>query len=100
MAKKSLIQRDIKRLKLNQKYKKLRKDLLFEYFQLQNLDLKFKIHNQIQQLPRDSSATRYRNRCLKTGRPRGYYRDFGISRQILREMAHQGLLPGITKSSW
>ncbi|HAT14702.1 MAG TPA: 30S ribosomal protein S14, partial [Microcoleaceae bacterium UBA11344] len=44
--------------------------------------------------------TRLRNRCWATGRPRGFYRDFGLSRNMIREMAHEGLLPGVVKSSW
>jgi len=54
----------------------------------------------LRKLPRDSSATRVRNRCAVTGRPRGYYRKFGISRIALRELAHRGELPGVTKASW
>ena len=61
---------------------------------------KLEISRQIQRLPRDSSSTRQRNRCMVTGRPRGYYRDFGLSRNVLREWAHEGLLPGVVKSSW
>jgi small subunit ribosomal protein S14 len=51
-------------------------------------------------LPRDASPTRIRNRCEMTGRPRGYYRFFGVSRIVLREMAHKGELPGVKKASW
>jgi len=51
-------------------------------------------------LPRDASPVRQRNRCSITGRANGYIRKFGISRQCFREMAHQGLIPGVTKSSW
>lgn len=54
----------------------------------------------LQKLPRDSSLTRLRNRCFVTGRPRGYYSFFGLSRHLLRELAHEGFLPGVTKSSW
>ena len=54
----------------------------------------------IAKMPRDASATRYRNRCNVTGRPRGYYRQFGLSRIALRDMAHLGELPGIRKASW
>ncbi|NCQ42748.1 MAG: 30S ribosomal protein S14, partial [Cyanobacteria bacterium] len=50
--------------------------------------------------PLNSSRHRQRNRCWVTGRPRGYYRDFGLSRNVLREWAHEGLLPGVVKSSW
>ncbi|HVS63196.1 MAG TPA: 30S ribosomal protein S14 [Thermoanaerobaculia bacterium] len=55
---------------------------------------------QLNQLPRDSSAVRVRNRCFLTGRPRGYYRKFGLSRIALRDLALRGELPGVTKSSW
>lgn len=54
----------------------------------------------LQKLPRDSSPTRVRNRDVSDGRPRAYYRKFGLSRVKLREMAHRGELPGVTKSSW
>ena len=52
------------------------------------------------QLPRNSSTTRIRNRCELTGRSRGYYRKFRLSRIMLREMGNKGLIPGLTKSSW
>lgn len=54
----------------------------------------------LSQLPRDGSPTRVRNRCILTGRPRGYYRKFGVSRIALRELALRGELPGMVKSSW
>ena len=54
----------------------------------------------IAKMPRDASATRYRNRCNVTGRPRAYFRKFGLSRIMLREMAHRGDLPGVRKASW
>ena len=54
----------------------------------------------LQKLPRDSSKVRLHNRCKLTGRPRGYMRQFGISRVTFREMASAGLIPGITKASW
>ena len=56
--------------------------------------------DKLQKLPRDASPTRVRNRCGVTGRPRGYIRKFGLSRIAMREMAHEGELPGVTKSSW
>ena len=100
MAKKSMIERDKKRLALNQKYSLRRTTLLKEYKNTKDFNLKLQIHSKIQKLPRNSAKIRIRNRCWKTGRPRGYYRDFGISRHVLREMAHQCLLPGVKKSSW
>lgn len=100
MAKKSMIQREIKRIKLNKKYSNKRDSLLLEYSNADSFESKILIHNKLQKLPRNSSKIRIRNRCWKTGRPRGYYRDFGLSRHVLREMAHDCLLPGVTKSSW
>ncbi|HIK12644.1 MAG TPA: 30S ribosomal protein S14 [Oscillatoriaceae cyanobacterium M33_DOE_052] len=100
MAKKSIIEREKKRQMLVDKYKEKREELKKEFEQATDLDDKIALHRQIQQLPRSSSRTRLRNRCWLTGRPRGYYRDFGLSRNVLREMAHQGLLPGVVKSSW
>lgn len=100
MAKKSMIEREKKRIKLYNKYELKRKELLTEYNRTSDFNLKLDIHSKIQRLPRNSAKVRIRNRCWKTGRPRGYYRDFGISRHVLREMAHQCLLPGVTKSSW
>jgi small subunit ribosomal protein S14 len=54
----------------------------------------------LRKMPRDASATRVRNRCALTGRPRGYYRKFGVSRIALRDLALAGELPGVTKASW
>jgi len=95
-----MIEREKKRIKLNHKYSIKRESLLEEYKSIKDFNLKLKIHSKIQQLPRNSAKIRIRNRCWKTGRPRGYYRDFGLSRHVLREMAHQCLLPGVKKSSW
>jgi Ribosomal protein S14 len=95
-----MIEREKKRIKLNNKYNTKRQDLLKQYQTTEDFNLKLEIHSKIQKLPRNSAKIRIRNRCWKTGRPRGYYRDFGVSRHVLREMAHQCLLPGVTKSSW
>ena len=100
MAKKSMVEREKKRIKLHQKYSSRRADLLKAYQNEEDFNLKLGLHFKLQQLPRNSSKTRIRNRCWKTGRPRGVFRDFGLSRHVFREMAHQGLLPGVTKSSW
>jgi len=89
MAKKSMIEREKKRIKLYKKYEGRRIELLQEYNNTKDFNLKLEIHSKIQKLPRNSSKIRIRNRCWKTGRPRGYYRDFGLSRHVLREMAHQ-----------
>ncbi len=95
-----MIQREKKRIRLYNKYKLKRQLLLQEYNNTKDFNLKLEIHFKIQKLPRNSAKIRIRNRCWKTGRPRGFYRDFGISRHVLREMAHQCLLPGVKKSSW
>ena len=95
-----MVEREKKRIKLSNKYQTKREDLLKQYQTTGDFTLKLEIHSKIQQLPRNSAKIRIRNRCWKTGRPRGFYRDFGISRHVLREMAHQCLLPGVTKSSW
>lgn len=95
-----MIERDKKRKELVDKYSDKRQELKEQFNSATSQVEKMTIHRQIQQLPRNSSRTRIRNRCWVTGRPRGYYRDFGLCRNQLREMAHQGLLPGVVKSSW
>ena len=100
MAKKSMVAREHKREKLVEKYAAKREALLAQFKKTDSQAEKLAIHRKIQQLPRNSAPTRLHNRCWKTGRPRGYYRDFGRCRNQVREMAHQGLLPGIVKSSW
>ncbi|ACK65640.1 ribosomal protein S14 [Rippkaea orientalis PCC 8801] len=100
MAKKSMIEREKKRARLVEKYAAKREALKEAFHQAEDYEEKIEIHRQLQQLPRNSSPNRRRNRCWATGRPRGYYRDFGLSRNVLREWAHEGLLPGVVKSSW
>lgn len=100
MAKKSMIEREKKRQKIVAKYADKRQALLEQFEQATSQREKLEIHRQIQQLPRASAPTRLHNRCWVTGRSRGVYRDFGLSRHVLREWAHQGLLPGVVKSSW
>ena len=95
-----MIEREKKRIKLNNKYTVKRNNLLKQYRETEDFKLRLEIHSKIQKLPRNSAKIRIRNRCWKTGRPRGFYRDFGLSRHVLREMAHTCLLPGVTKSSW
>lgn len=95
-----MIEREKKRIKLHAKYKLKRTKLLEDYQKADTFSLKLDIHKKLQKLPRNSAKTRIRNRCWKTGRPRGVFRNFGLSRHVVREMAHQCLLPGVTKSSW
>ncbi|MBD0336932.1 MAG: 30S ribosomal protein S14, partial [Cyanobacteria bacterium Co-bin13] len=95
MAKKSMIARERKREKIVAQYADKREALLEQFKNAENQQEKLEIHRKIQQLPRNSARTRLHNRCWMTGRPRGYYRDFGLSRNMLRDMAHKGLLPGV-----
>ena len=89
MAKESMKAREAKRKRLVEKYAAKREELK-----------KAGDYTALQKLPRNSSKVRVRNRCNLTGRPRGYMRDFGISRVTFREMAVFGLIPGVTKASW
>lgn len=89
MAKESMKARERKRAKLVEKFAEKRAKLKAEG-DFRGLAL----------LPRNSSKVRMHNRCSITGRPKGYIRDFGISRVQFREMANNGLLPGVTKASW
>lgn len=100
MAKKSMVERDKKRRKMVEKYAAKRQELKEQFAKAETQREKLEIHRKIQQLPRNSAPSRVRNRCWLTGRPRAYYRDFGLCRIALRDMAHEGLLPGVVKSSW
>ena len=95
-----MVERERKRRQLVIKYSQKRKTLLQEMAKSLSLEDRFYLHRKLQKLPRNSSPTRLHNRCLLTGRPKGYFRDFGLSRHMLREMAHSCVLPGVTKSSW
>ncbi len=95
-----MIQRELKRQRLVMKYAQKREELKQQIKESSFLKEKLALHRKLQQLPKNSSSVRLHNRCMLTGRPKGYYRDFGLSRHVLREMAHQGLLPGVQKASW
>lgn len=100
MARKSWIQRESKRQKLEQKYRLIRRSSKEEINKASSLNKQWKIHGKLQSSPRNSAPTRLHRRCLSTGRSRANYRDFGLSGHILREMVHACLLPGATRSSW
>jgi small subunit ribosomal protein S14 len=89
MARKSNIARDLKRMKMHERYAKKRAELKAMGDQ-----------DGLHRLPRNSSPTRLKNRCAETGRPRAYMRTFGLSRLSFREHASKGEIPGVTKSSW
>ena len=89
MAKESMKAREVKRAKLAAKYAGKRKALK-----------EAGDYEALQKLPKNASPVRQHNRCKLTGRPKGYIRQFGISRVLFREMANQGLIPGVKKASW
>ncbi len=101
MAKQSMINREIKRDKMVAKYAVKRQALKTAMFD-ENLSDEEREQAAIKfhRLPRNSSPVRQRNRCKITGRPHGYYRKFGLSRNKLREAAMRGDVPGLVKSSW
>jgi small subunit ribosomal protein S14 len=101
MAKTSKIVKNKKRKIIVERYAARRAELvvILKDPEASNED-KREAYMMIGKMPRDASATRYRNRCNVTGRPRAYYRKFGLSRIALRSMAHLGELPGIRKASW
>jgi len=101
MAKKSAIERNKKRMRLSQKFagKRERLKAIADDRELP-AEERFAARMKLAQLPRNSSPVRIRNRCEITGRPRGFYRKFKLSRIALRELASSGHIPGMTKSSW
>ena len=101
MAKQSSIQKNLNRKKTVSKYSKKRKNLKKMIMKKDiTMEERFKIQTKLNDLPRDSSTIRVRNRCELTGRARGVYRKFGLSRIKLRELTMSGSLPGMVKSSW
>src|SRR5690606_16357320 len=101
MAKKSMVARDVKRRKLAAKYARRRAELRkLALDESLDYDARWQAMIDLQRLPRDSSVSRQRNRCAISGRPRGYFRRFGLSRNMLREMILRGEAPGVVKSSW
>ncbi len=101
MAKTSKIAKNNKRKVIIDRYAERRAELLVIIKDPEaSYEDKREAYAKIAKMPRDASATRYRNRCNVSGRPRAYFRKFGLSRIAVREMAHRGELPGIRKASW
>jgi small subunit ribosomal protein S14 len=101
MPKTSAIERNKKRIKLSDKYKAKRAELKAILANPATTDEEFyAVQKKLQKLPRNSSPTRVRNRCSMSGRPRGYIGKFGVSRIQFRELALNGKIPGVIKSSW
>lgn len=101
MAKKSAIEKNQRRAKLAAQYAE-RRAALKAIARDQNKPIEERMEAQLKlsELPRNSAPSRYRNRCGVSGRPRGFYRKLKMSRIALRELANQGLVPGMVKSSW
>ena len=101
MSRKCLIERENKRKNLFESFEKKRK-LLKEEKSKKSISVseRLYIQKELDSMPRNSSRIRQRNRCFITGRPRGFYRRFGVSRLMLRNLYSYGNLPGVTKSSW
>jgi small subunit ribosomal protein S14 len=101
MAKKSSVEKNNRRKKMikanSQKRALLKKRIMDKTCPIEE---RLQLVQKLAKVSRNSSSTRYRNRCELTGRPRGYYREFGLSRSALRELASFGRVPGLTKSSW
>ena len=101
MAKKSMIQRELKRTKLVAKYAAKRAELKAVIRSVNSTEEERRAAQaKLNAMPRDASPTRQRNRCSITGRPHGVYRKFGLGRNKLREGAMKGEIPGLTKASW
>ena len=101
MAKTSVVNRDKKRRLMVKKYAKKRAELLAIAGNIKiSEEERQKARRKVEQLPRDSSPTRLRNRCTLTGRPRGVFLKFGLGRNKLREIAMRGEIPGVVKASW
>ncbi|MBU4611642.1 30S ribosomal protein S14 [Achromobacter sp. GG226] len=101
MAKLSLINREVKREKLANKFAAKRAALKATIDdQSKSDEERYQARLKLQQLPRNANPTRQRNRCAITGRPRGVFSKFGLARTKLREMAMRGEIPGMTKASW
>ena len=101
MAKQSSIQKNLNRINIVKKFNEKRQSLKKEMMKKDlTIEERFKIQAKLNELPRDSSKIRIRNRCELTGRTRGVYRKFGLSRIKIRELSMSGALPGVIKSSW
>ena len=101
MAKKSMIERERKRAKTVARFAKKRTELKKIISSVNSSEEeRTQAQMKLQKLPRDASPSRMRNRCSITGRPKGYYRKFGLGRNKLREETMQGNIPGLSKASW
>ncbi len=101
MAKRSMVEREKRRIKLSKRMN-VKRESLKSIIKSQNTSMEEKLaaSEKLQKMPRDSSASRITNRCAITGRPKGFYRKFGLGRIKVREAAMRGDIPGLVKASW
>jgi small subunit ribosomal protein S14 len=101
MAKKSAVEKNERRKRMTDKFKAKRAELrkIVRDKSVEPED-RFNATLKLAELPRNGAAVRIRNRCIMTGRPRAYYRKFGLSRITLRDLASEGRIPGVVKASW
>ena len=95
-----MIQREKKRERLVTKHLVKREFIKEKLKNANSFQERLDLYKKFERIPRNSAPSRHRNRCWVTGRSRGFYRDFGLSRHVLREMGNDGLIPGLKKSSW
>ena len=95
-----MFQRELNKKRLIKKYIEKRKDILNKLEFTLTIEEKFNLNKKLQKFPINSSNIRLRNRCTISGKPRGIFRFFGLSRNLIREYGHKSLLPGIIKASW
>ncbi len=101
MAKESKLVKNAERARLSKVHQQRRAELVAVIKSgTASADAKDEAYKRLYKMPRDASPTRFRNRCQISGRPRGYMRGFGVSRIVFRELATQGMLPGVKKASW
>ena len=101
MAKLGSVERNLKRVRKNKSLSNKRSMLKTKIMDKStDIEERFSLVMKLAEMPRNSAKNRLRNRCELTGRPRGYYRKFKLSRVMLRELGGQGLIPGLIKSSW
>ena len=100
MAKVSVVERNKKRRRTVEKWQKRRSELKQLIKKSTSFEERMAAIETLNRLPRNASPCRVRNRCILTGRPHGYYRKFGLGRNKIRELAMQGDIPGLVKSSW
>ena len=95
-----MVQREKKRERLASKYLIKREAIRTELKDVTSFQQRLALYKKFEKIPRNAAPSRHRNRCWVTGRSRGFYKDFGLSRHVIREMGNDGLIPGLKKSSW